>query len=247
MKKLSGWILIVLCSVLLLIFALSLFVIIPGILTNNHSFQLSNKETYTLIAGFLIVFTLLILGMRNGIKSIKKDKPVSIVDYPEQLDIKLDGKIAYKDYRKLILGLSVKKPIFLLIIGIFLLIMITNLVNQYPSENYSDIRFFILIFIGAILLTPILTLIRIKKIYNTHSVFKEHLNYHLSNESIHIKGENVDAIQKWNHFYKIKETKLFFMLYSGNMVATLLDKKMFKETEIEEFRRFIKSLKVEFE
>ncbi|MFZ4399464.1 MAG: YcxB family protein [Bacteroidales bacterium] len=244
MKKIYGWILIISCSFLLLSFTTSFFVIIPGIFSKNPSFYLSRNEIISLIAGFLIVFTLLILGLINGIKYIKKEKPITTIDYPEQLDIRMNGKIVYTDYRNLILGLSFKKPVYLLIIGIFLLIMITNIFNQNSSESYSGVRLFVLIFIGVVLITPILTLIRIKKVYDTHTVFKEHLNYHLSNESIHIKGESVDAIQKWNHFYKIKETTNFFMLYSGNMVATLLDKKMFKANEIDEFRRFIKSLNV---
>ncbi len=54
----------------------------------------------------------------------------------------------------------------------------------------------------------------------------------------------MDSTQKWTHFYQIRETKRFFMFYQGKMVATLLEKKMFSENELQEFNEFIRSLNV---
>ena len=54
--------------------------------------------------------------------------------------------------------------------------------------------------------------------------------------------DRVDPVQKWTHFYKMKETKGFFMFYQGEGVATLLDKKMFSDKELTDFRQFILSL-----
>jgi hypothetical protein len=104
--------------------------------------------------------------------------------------------------------------------------------------------YLIFIFLGILLTIPILTLLEIKKLYQTNKIFQGELNYYLNNESIHIKGETVDSIQKWSHFYKIKETSNFFMLYHGKTVATLLDKKMFSDSELEKFKRFIKSINI---
>jgi hypothetical protein len=242
MKKLTGWILIIFCSIMLLIFAIALIAIIPGVLNKGSEVQMSIKEILTSSIGFMIMISLLILGLRNGIKKIKKDKVIETKNYDKSLNIDLTGLIEYVDYRNLILGISYKKPIYLVVLGIMLLFLLTLIVNRENMMNQLDSSYFIFIFIGIFLLSPIFTLIQIKKLYNTNSIFKEKLNYHLTNDSIHINGETVDSTQKWTHFYQIRETKKFFMFYHGEMVATLIDKKMFSENDLREFQEFSKSL-----
>lgn len=123
-----------------------------------------------------------------------------------------------------------------------LLFLLTLIVNRENMMDQLNSNYFILIFIGLFLLSPLFTLIQIKKHYNTNSIFKEKLNYNLTNDSIHIKGETIDSIQKWARFYQVRETKNFFMFYPRKMVATLIDKKMFSENDLQEFKEFIKSL-----
>ena len=244
MKKITGWLTIIFCSIVLLIFAIALVAIIPGLLTKKSEVQMSSKEILTSVSGFLIVISLLIFGLINGLKKIKKDRVISIVDFTEKLEINLKGQISYKDYRNLTFGLSFKKPTFFVTFGILLLFSMTFFLNQNSVTTSSFPYYLIFIFLVVFLLTPFLTLFQIKKLYQTNKIFQEQLDYYLNNESIHIKGETVDSIQKWSHFYKIKETTDFFMLYHGKMVATLLDKKMFSESDLSEFKRFIKSINV---
>ena len=244
MKKLTGWILIIFCSILLLIFAIALIAIIPGVLNKSSEVQMSIKEILTSSVGFLIVISLLIIGLKNGIKKIKKEKVVETIDYDGELKIDLTGQIEYIDYRNLILGISFKKPIYIVVLGILLLFSLTFVVNRENMMNQLDSNYFIFIIIGVFLLSPFFTLIQIKRLYNTNSIFKEELNYILTNDSIQIKGETVDSTQKWTHFYQILETKKFFMFYHGKMIATLIDKKMFLENDLQEFQRFTKSLKL---
>lgn len=244
MKKLTGWILIIFCSILLLIFAIALIAIIPGVLNKSSELQMSIKEILTSSVGFLIVISLLIIGLKNGIKKLKKEKVVETIDYDGELKIDLTGQIEYIDYRNLILGISFKKPIYIVVLGILLLFSLTFVVNRENMMNQLDSNYFIFIIIGVFLLSPFFTLIQIKRLYNTNSIFKEELNYILTNDSIQIKGETVDSTQKWTHFYQIRETKKFFMFYHGKMIATLIDKKMFSENDLQEFQRFAKSLKL---
>lgn len=242
MNKLTGWILIIFCSIMLLIFAIALTAIIPGVLNKGSEVQMSIKEILTSSVGFLIVISLLIIGLKNGIKKIKKDKVIETINYNKDLNIDLTGQIGYIDYRNLILGISFKKPIYLVVLGIMFLFSLTFIVNRENMMNQLDSNYFIFIFFGIFLLSPLFTLIQIKRLYNTNSIFQEKLNYNLTNDSIHIKGETVDSTQKWTHFYQIRETKKFFMFYHGKMVATLIDKKMFSKNDLREFREFTKSL-----
>lgn len=242
MRKFTGWLIIILCSIFLLIFAIALIAMIPGLLKSDSNVHMSTSEIISTVFGFGLVILLLVFGLTNGIKRVKKDKAIDIVNYTEKLSISLTGQIAYKDYRNLIFGLSFKKPIYLVLLGIMILFALTLLTTKSNAQNHLDSNYFIYIILGVVILSPIFTLFQIKKIYKSNKIFHEHLDYFLTNESIQIKGETVDSIQKWTHFFKAKETKIFFMFYHGEMVAILLDKKMFNIGDIEEFRRFIKSL-----
>lgn len=244
MRKFTGWLIIVLCSILLLMFVIVLITMIPGLSKSNSNVHMSASEIISSVFGFGLVILLLVFGLRNGIKRVKNDNAIDIVDYTEKLSISLTGQIAYKDYRNLILGMSYKKPIYLVLLGVLFLFTLTFLTSKGNAQNHLDSNYFIFIILGFVTLSPIFTLYQIKKIYKSSKIFYEHIDYFLTNESIQIKGETVDSIQKWTHFFKIKETKNFFMLYHGEMVAILLDKKMFNISDIEEFRRFTKSLNV---
>lgn len=243
MNKLTGWILIVVCSFFLLSFGMVLILLIPGIL-NGKQIEMSGQEVLTSLFGFLIMISLFIIGLKSGIKKVKKEKLVDVVEYEKELNIHLTGQISYKDYRNLIFGLSFRRPIYLVVLGIVLMWVLSflNTTNDMVIQSSSD--YFLIFPIVVMLLIPFFTLFQIKRIYNTSKIFQEKLDYYLTNEAIRIKGETVDSTQKWAHFYQIRVTNRFFMFYQGKLVATLLDKKMFSESELQEFTEFIKSLNV---
>ena len=224
-----------------LLFFLFFIIVIIFTLERWSFTQMAPKEIISSVIGFVTIIGLLIVGLMNGIKKIKKDKIVKAIDYAGTLDIKLNGRISYTDYQKLILGLSFKKPVYLVFICLIILLLLA-IINNDRESNQTYLNIFPFLILGF-LLSPILTVIQIKKIYRTNSIFQEHLDYKLTNDSIHIKGNTVDSIQKWTHFYKVKETRGFFMFYQGEGIATLLDKKMFSDNELANFKQFIRSLK----
>ena len=244
MKKVTAWIQIILCSILLIIFAIIFFATIYSILTKRRDIQMSITDIIGSLTGFLIAVTLMIVGLKNGIEKIKKEKVFKTIQYDKVLDIKLSGQIEYQDYRNLIFGISLKKPIYFVALGIMFLFTITVLINREYFLNHFESYLFVFILVGTYLLSPVFTLIQIKKLYKTNKIFQEQLNYKLTNDSIHIKGNTVESTQSWTHFYKMKEEKNFFLFYQGKSVATLLDKKMFSESELFEFQNFIKSLNI---
>ena len=244
MKKLTGWILVIFYSIILLIFAIALIGIIPGLISGNSKVQMSAKEILTSIFGFLIVVSLLIIGLRNALKKIRKEKTIQLSSYDKQLDINLNGQIKYKDYRNLVLGLSFKKPIYLTVFGLLVLFTLTLWINKENMTTQSNYIYFPFIFIGLFLISPILTIRQIKKLYSSNKIFQEQLKYELTNDSIHITGETVNSFQKWSYFYQFRDTKNFFMFYQGNTIATLIDKKMFSKNDLNEFTGFISSLDI---
>ncbi|MDR0863503.1 MAG: YcxB family protein [Candidatus Symbiothrix sp.] len=241
MKKLSGWLWIIFCSILVLIFLIGFIILV----TDDRMNLLSVKEILNLLIVFVVVVFLSIIGIISKIKEVKEDKPIEIIEYSGELNINFTGRIAYKDYKNFILKSSLKRPLNLFFIGIMIIIISGFLLNENPETNQSNSIFIIpLILCGIFLYTPILTLTQAKKIYKINKIFQEQLNYSLNNESIRIKGDEIDTTQKWTRYYKIKETKEFFILYQDKIVANFLDKKLFTDDELIEFRKFIQSLDV---
>ena len=244
MKKLTGWLIIITCSIFLLIFSAAMIAIIPGLVTNHVNIHSSTSDIVRSLFGVAVAMFLFVLGLRYGIKNVRNTKAIDIIAYHEELDIHFSGQIGFKDYRNLILGLTYKKPFYLGLLAVIVLNLLAFLTDQKTVTNYFTTNYVLYLIFGIFLLSPLFTFYTIKKQYDTNKIFQENLAYSLNNESIHIQGNTVDSIRKWNHFFKIKETKSFFMFYQGAGVATLLDKKMFNNGDLDEFRRFIRSIKV---
>ena len=236
MKRFTGWLIIIVCTVILLFLVFSVIVVI---ITLDRWQVPTIKDVISVVVAFVVFTILLLAGLKNGLKKIKKDKIVKVIDYTCTLDINLTGQISYADYKKLMLGLSFKKPVFLVFVCMITILLLNIINNSELSQTYLNIIPFLIL---GFLLSPVLTLVQVKKMYRTNRIFQEQMNYKLTNDSIHIKGETVDSIQKWTGFYKLKETKGFFMFYQGEGIATLLDKKMFTDNELTNFKRFICSL-----
>src|SRR5437870_5106015 len=101
MKKLTGWLIIIFCS-LLLLFSGSIIMI--TVLNDPHKHSdpkfasaLSAWSASTII-GYAVFIFFSILGIRYGIKRIKNQKVVERIPYHEKLEINFIGQINYKNY-----------------------------------------------------------------------------------------------------------------------------------------------------
>ena len=184
---------------------------------------------------FALVFVVLpIVSLIYVLRKSKKNKTIR-VDYTDTLDINLTGKMLYKDYRNLMLKLTFKWKLFVVLIFICLSF---GMVYGMKSDA---VKYFIIFWGSLYFLSLIGVFIQTKKEYRTNNIFQQ-LNYKLTNDAIQITGETFNSVQKWTGFYKIKETKVFIMLYTGEGTAVLLDKKMFTTEELSNFKRFLCSL-----
>ncbi|HBZ66442.1 MAG TPA: hypothetical protein DEO70_06355 [Bacteroidales bacterium] len=71
MKKLSGWIIIVLCAIPLLILSLSLVLIVIGLMTGNINLRMPIIEWFGFGLGLLVVLGLFLTGFRKGLKMVR--------------------------------------------------------------------------------------------------------------------------------------------------------------------------------
>ncbi|WP_018344029.1 YcxB family protein [Cytophaga aurantiaca] len=239
MNKIIGWFLVIFFSTILFVFGVFLLCVLfdfPEPTANSTS----DKVTSFLGAGLFMLLS--IWGLGYGWRTIKKGVPIATIAYNKVLDISLKGKIEFKAYRNLMLGLIFKKKLFFWMSIIIILSVIQLLASG--SEAGSMHYFYALFMIVLVVVFPVSVFLQIKKLYNTDAIFKEILTYHVTNASIQIIGDTVNSTQQWTHFIKIKDTQHFYLFYSGAMVATLLEKRLFSEEELNEFAIFIKSLNI---
>lgn len=244
MKKLKGWLLIVICGILLFCFGITAIVLFEQLINDNESqqnIQQSDWLFWLVLFGFIVMA---LFGFWRGIKILRKKTEEVLVTYEKLIAISFSGKIDFADYRKTILGLTFKKPKYLIYIFIMLVSLVSYKTTLSTLELDSDVPFLIVL---VLLMYPILVVYQIRNNYKTTKVFQEILEYHISNERLHIKGATFEATQKWEHFVKIKETSIYILLYTNKMVATFVDKRLFKEKELIEFKKFLCSMDVDKE
>lgn len=244
MKKTQGWIIIFVTSFLLLIFLIALVAIGESFIKNPER-QIDFVGLIKPTIAFLIIISVSIVGLKIGIKTVKREKIRNIKEYSNSLNIHLKGKIELRNYRNLIFQNSIQKPHAFIYIGIFIIVLMSAFNHTEGASNVTVLLPIILL--SVFLSIPYIIYLQAKKQYYSNKIFQEILEYHLTNESLKIKGETVDSIQKWNHFFKLKDAKDFFVFYSGQNVATLIDKKMFNTENLNEFNKFIESLNIKIE
>jgi hypothetical protein len=235
MKKIFGIILIIVCAFLILTFVRDIFSLLIPI---DLAYLFSQEIVFHLLTCSLFI-AFLFFGVLEGIKLVKGEKPEATIPFHETMDIRVQGTIAYKDYRNVILGMNMDKPLMWVAIAIILVACI----SAFSNPENSNASFYGIV-LALFVISPLLVLLYIKHLYNTSSYFKSAVEYHITNNSIHMKGEAVEATIQWSYFYKKKETKFFFLFYQGKMLATFIDKKMFSEKELEQFHRFVRSLPI---
>ena len=205
MKKLLQWATIFFSSIVLMVMLLGMGITAYDLINGNGRTPLAGSEILSMGIGFLIAIGVLLFILIQAIKKVKKAPRIVSEAYDKDLNISLKGKIEYKDYRNLILGITYKKPAFVVAYGIAILFVLTFIINLNKAISEFETQYLVLVVIfGLLILSPIFSLIQIKKLYNTNKIFQEELNYVLNNASIQIKGATVDSTQSWNHFYQIK-------------------------------------------
>jgi len=241
MNKVKAWLLIIICSIFAVVFIIFFIAIIPGILSGKNA-NMSVKEMISSSIGFSVVIYLIIYGLKKGVKEIFSNRKREKIDFNETLNIEFNGQIKYNDYKKLMLNLRYNKPIYILIAGILILFSLSLFVNG--PEILKTNNYFPFIAIGVLILSPFLSLQKIKRTYDSHKILQEKLTYKINNTSIQITGSTVNSTQYWNHFHKIRETSNFLILCQGESTATLIDKKMLSKTDLIKFNNFLSSLDI---
>ena len=232
MRKFVGWSLIIFSVVCLLLLVLALLFSLTSDLGIHGAPSLGQELIGSLFSGIIFIVILI-----YGLRLVKKDT-ITTTPYTTPFSLHVQGKITYEEYRHLMLSLVMRSPAYL-----FILICPLILVSAYFA-NSVDITWALVSVLFVFVLLPVITLSKIKKQYQAAKALHTDISYHITNDFIRAKGNDIDSTSKWTYFIRIKETKQFILLYHSQMVAVTLHKKLFTLKELNEFKAFLQSLPI---
>jgi YcxB-like protein len=143
-----------------------------------------------------------------------------------------------KDYTKFLYTRVYKNPFLIIItlIGAFLLMLL--ILNFFGIVGYDSKSPYIdLVMSFFLLLTPVITVLTVAKVYYSNPSLQHEITYIFGEEGISVKGLNFENVLKWPYMIKLKETKKYLLLYSSKKLVNFIAKDKLTEQQIQ----FIKS------
>ena len=155
----------------------------------------------------------------------------------------INTKITFKEYRRLLLGLTYKKPVMkiILCVGLSMLIWITGYYFHFlPVPKPQIYQFITLILIAVV--QPFVILMTIKRNYDSSNHLGEQLEIDLTETYIKIKGESFYTEIAWTKIFKIDEQKNWFLIYQNNLSAIIIPKNDFHDNQEKEFKNILRTI-----
>jgi hypothetical protein len=155
--------------------------------------------------------------------------------------MRIETQVSFKEYLRLMLGLTYKKPflVFLLCVGIILIIgSILYLIGfkvPFDSPPYYQLIFAF----SIIFLLPFFVYLSAKKTFSSSGRFQERIVYEFLDDYIKITGESFNSELTWEKTYKITELRNWIFIYQNRLVANIIPKKSFGNN-LSEFKELVK-------
>jgi hypothetical protein len=156
--------------------------------------------------------------------------------------LRIKTKITLKEYLKLLLKLTYRKPVMLLIITVDVLVISWIILSELRIDGIPHVTIFQ--YITAILITivqPFVICNTIIKNYRSSAHLQETIIVEFTKEIIKINGDSFYTELLWSKTYKVKELNSWFLIYQNNLSAILLSKNSFNDSGVE-FRKLLKEI-----
>lgn len=202
--------------------------------------SISQEEKTSRIISFVFVVGMFSFPLYFGYRLYNKAKNENIQTIPlVQVGriILLHVKIHPTEYYKLLLLLLYRNPfmIFITFLGLCFLLfpVVQGKFEYFPFQTSFGI--FTLFF-------PFLGYFQAKKNYQTNKYINEEIQYRIAQEGVSLKGKTFESTFQWSAFYRVKELKGWFLLYTSNQTLLTIPKASFSsQKDIEDFKTFILS------
>ena len=153
-------------------------------------------------------------------------------------DFTIKTRITKGDYSKFMYGELYKKPIYIFASLLAIYLVTTVILNYFKIINYyTETPYFETIAALLILFGPTIIVLITSKGYMSNPSMQHDVIYTFKNDGISLEGYTFKSELSWPHIIKMKETKKYLLLYSGERLANFIDK---SELTLEQLQ-FIKS------
>ena len=156
----------------------------------------------------------------------------------------IESKLTKKDYQKLLLLLTYRKPLMIVIVLIGLLSLILSVLFFLGvSVSFDKPPYFQMIFgFFVVIAMPIIVFRGASKTFKSNLRMQEKMVYEFNQDRITITGESFNTEMDWEKVHKIQELRNWILIYQSNQVANILKKGSIADN-IDEFRDLIKKTK----
>lgn len=156
----------------------------------------------------------------------------------------INTQVSFKQYVKLLFGLTYRRPVLKLLLGVAALLILWILFYYLGIFNLPRPIFYQYITLGLIVLVqPIVIFTTIYTVYHSSNQICEPLEMELLADEIKIHGNSFYMEVKWQKMFKIIEKRNWFLIYQNSLSAIIISKKDMKPTEVIKFRKILNTLR----
>jgi hypothetical protein len=153
--------------------------------------------------------------------------------------MKIETKMDFRKYLKLMYWLTYKKPWTIIITIIGLAMFILALLYFLGAHIAFEKPPFAQLAIGLIpIFLPITIYRSAKKSFSSNGRLQEKMTYEFTVDKIIINGETFKTEMDWTKLYKIQELKDWILIYNNKFNANIIPKESFGE-ELLEFKKIV--------
>jgi len=152
-------------------------------------------------------------------------------------------KISSREYRKLLFGLTYKKPVMklILVVAVALIVWITGYYfHFFPVSRPESYQYITLIFITMV--QPCAIYLTIKRNFDSSTQLGEQLEIELNQQEIKVQGESFYTEMRLDKVFKIDERTNWLLIYQNNLSAIIIPKRDFTMAQHEELRQILTTI-----
>jgi hypothetical protein len=145
-------------------------------------------------------------------------------------------KISFEEYLRLLYILMYSQPLLIFIVLVDL-VLLGWIIGYYQKLlPVSEPSYFQFITVAIItILQPLGIFYVIWRNYHSSSHLREPLEIQFTPTIIKVWGDSFYTELKWEKIFKVEELNNWFLIYQNNLSAVIIPKKVFSETQCDEF------------
>lgn len=157
--------------------------------------------------------------------------------------MKLQSKVSFRQYLKLLFSLAYEKPILRVLLGLAGLVVAWIVLHELDLFNLPEPQIYQYITLLLILvIQPLGIVYIIRRNYYSSNYLKETLKMELTENDVRITGETFYMEILWSKVYRVDERVKWFLIYMNNLSAIIIPKKELSPEKINNIRQILKAV-----